>query len=447
MERPHDRPARVRGLAPLGAVRGEFRAAGSKSIAQRALVLASLAQGETRIAGLPAGADVRSALGVLRAAGIEVRELAPAAVSVRGAPPGPHRGWRAAAPLELGESGTLARFSLAVAGLCGRSEDRFELRASGTLARRRSDALVRALAEAGVQFESPPWPARLAPIGPPPTVHLRDARSSQEASALALALCAWPDESELLVHGTLPSEPYFEMTLRMLAQFGARIERVEGGLRLRGPLRAPEAPISVEPDASAAAVALAAGCLGGGEVLARGLAPLALQGDVRIVEHLRAFGCRAVFARDGLVAAGFPQRAARVDLSGEPDLAPVLAAVAAGAALVDPEGTSELTGLGTLPGKESSRIETLAQGLRAAGWHAEAGAECLRIAAGEYRAGPVVPADVELDPRGDHRMAFAFALLGLVRPGVLVREPECVAKSWPSFWKDLAALGARTIER
>ena len=134
-------------------------------------------------------------------------------------------------------------------------------------------------------------------------------------------------------------------------------------------------------------------------------------------------------------------------LHGASAATPVLAAVAAGAALVDPVGTSELTGLGTLPGKESSRIETLAQGLRAAGWHAEAGAERLRIAAGEYRAGPVVPADVELDPRGDHRMAFAFALLGLVRPGVLVREPECVAKSWPSFWKDLAALGARTIER
>lgn len=426
---------------------GEFRAAGSKSIAQRALVLASLAQGETRIAGLPPGSDVRSALGVLRAAGVEVRELAPAAVSVRGAPPGPHRGWRAAAPLELGESGTLARFSLAIAGLCGRSEDRFELRASGTLARRRSDALVRALQEAGVQFESQPWPARLAPIGPPPTVHLRDPRSSQEASALALALCAWPDESELLVHGALPSEPYFEMTLRMLAQFGARSERIPGGLRLRGPLRAPDAPIAVEPDASAAAVALAAGCLGGGEVLARGLAPHALQGDVRIVAHLRAFGCRAVFARDGLAASGFPQHAARVDLAGEPDLAPVLAAVAAAAALVDPEGTSELTGLGTLPGKESSRVETLAQGLRSAGWQAEAGVDRLRIAAGEYRAGPALPADVVLDPRGDHRMAFAFALLGLVRPGVLVREPECVAKSWPSFWKDLAALGARTIER
>lgn len=438
---------RLRGLAPQGRVHGEFRASGSKSIAQRALVLASLAQGETRIAGLPPGEDVRAALALLRAVGVEVRELAPAAVAVRGAPPGPHRGWRAAQPLELHESGTLARFALAVAGLCGRCEDHFELRASGSLARRRSDALVHALEEAGVRFESRPWPARISPIGPPPSVHLRAPRSSQEASALALALCAWPDESELAIHGALPSEPYFEMTLRMLAQFGARIERSDAVLRLRGPLRAPEAPIAIEPDASAAAVALAAACLGGGDVIASGLAPNALQGDVRIVEHLRAFGCRAVFARHGIVAAGYPQRAAHVELAGEPDLAPVLAAIAAGAALVDPHASSLLTGLGTLPGKESSRIETLARGLRTAGWSAEAGPDWLRIGAGEYRGGPHVPAEVELDPHGDHRMAFAFALLGLVRPGVLVRDPDCVAKSWPSFWRDLAALGARTVAR
>ncbi|MBM3988816.1 MAG: hypothetical protein FJ294_12765, partial [Planctomycetes bacterium] len=329
----------------------------------------------------------------------------------------------------------------------GRSEDRFELRAGGSLARRRSDALVRALEEAGVRFESPPWPARIAPIGPPPSVHLRDPRSSQEASALAMALCAWPDESELTIHGVLPSEPYFELTLCMLAQFGARSERCEAGLRLRGPLRAPETPLLIEPDASSAAVALAAACLGGGEVCARGLARNALQGDVRIAEHLRAFGCRALFTSAGIVAAGFPQHAARIELAGEPDLAPVLAAVAAGAALIDPSQSSLLTGLGTLPSKESSRIETLARGLRAAGWNAQAGPDWLRIGAGEYRGGAIAPAEVELDPQADHRMVFAFALLGLVRPGVLVRDPECVAKSWPMFWKDLAGLGARTVAR
>ncbi|NUP97381.1 MAG: hypothetical protein HUU28_14565, partial [Planctomycetaceae bacterium] len=113
----------------------------------------------------------------------------------------------------------------------------------------------------------------------------------------------------------------------------------------------------------------------------------------------------------------------------------------------DPTGESRLKGLETLPGKESSRIEVLCEGLRAAGWQAEASASELVVRAGAWRGGLERPPEVVLDPHGDHRMAFAFALLGLVRPGVFVRAPECVAKSWPSFWKDLAGLGVRVEER
>lgn len=437
----------ARGLAPLGVPRGELRAPGSKSLAQRALLIASLAQGETRIAGLPGGDDVRSARGVVRAVGCELRELAPAAVSVVGAPPGPHRGWKALAPLELGESATLARCALGIAGLCGRVGETFELRASGSLVRRGAAALVATLEASGVTFQSRPWPARLSPMPPPPTLRLANASSSQEASALAIALAAWPDELELALEGELPSAPYFEMTLRVLQRFGARVERRANSVWIRGPLRAPAEPFTIEPDASLSAVALAAACLGGGEVLALGLGPASPQGDVRIVEHLRAFGCGARFHEHGLVASGFPQRAVTLDLRGEPDLAPVLAAIAAGAALVDPDGTSRLTGLETLPGKESSRIEVLAEGLRLAGWSAEATASELVVRAGAWRGGLERPPDVVLDPHGDHRMAFAFALLGFLRPGVFVREPACVAKSWPGFWKDLEALGARVEQR
>ncbi len=439
--------ALARGFAPLGVPRGELRAPGSKSLAQRALLVASLAQGETRIAGLPGGDDVRAARELVRAVGCDVRELAPAAVSVVGAPPGPHRGWVAKAPLELGESATLARFALAIAGLCGRVGESFELRASGSLARRRAEALVDALERSGVEFRARPWPARLTPLPPPPTLRLVDAGSSQEASALAIALAAWPDELELALEGALPSAPYFEMTLRVLRDFGARVERRGASVWIHGPLVAPAQPLTIEPDASLSAVALAAACLGGGEVVALGLGASSPQGDVRIVEHLGAFGCGARFASRGLAAAGFPQRAAHVDLRGEPDLAPVLAAIAAGAALVDPTGESRLKGLETLPGKESSRIEVLCEGLRAAGWQAEASASELVVRAGAWRGGLERPPEVVLDPHGDHRMAFAFALLGLVRPGVFVRAPECVAKSWPSFWKDLAGLGVRVEER
>ena len=117
----------------------------------------------------------------------------------------------------------------------------------------------------------------------------------------------------------------------------------------------------------------------------------------------------------------------------------MLCAVAAGAAL-RAGATSVLAGLGTLPGKESDRIAVLAAGLRALGIAVDTGSDRLCIAPG--RPGAAAAGALELDPRADHRMAFAFGLLGLLRRGVTVRDAGCVAKSWSSFWTDLEALGA-----
>jgi len=426
-----------------GVVRGAVRVPGSKSIAQRAVVLASLCPGRTRLAGLPDGDDVVAALALVAAAGARVEKLAPAACAIDGRPPGPHRGWRADPALVAGESGTLARLATAAFAFCGDAGRPGTIDVRGTLAQRSSAALFDALRRAGVRTEpadASRWPARLTPIGPPHEVLLVDPASSQEVSALLVALAAWPGEATLVVRGAIPSRPYLELTRSALEAFGARIEELprEGGaeFRVTGPLRAPEAPIAVEPDASAAAVALAAGCLSGGEVAIAGLTRRSRQGDARIVEHLAAFGCEARADDDALRARGVPARAADLDLAGEPDLAPVLAAVAARAAL-ESGGTSRLSGLGTLPGKESSRIEVLAAGLSAAGFSALATRDALAIGPGRPRppAGP-------LASHGDHRMAFAFALLGLSVEGVQVAEPGCVAKSWPGFWRDLERAGA-----
>lgn len=436
--------ARALGLSPGGVVTGTLRAPGSKSLAQRMLVLAGLSEGETRLAGVPSGADVDAARELLGHVGVAMSRPAPAALSIVGRPPGAHRGWFCDHDIPVGESGTLARFALAALGLCGRAGSRVVLQASGTLTRRSSDPLLDALSASGVEFERRTWPITFRSIGPESTLHLRAPRSSQEASALAIALCAWPDENELAIEGPLPSRPYFEMTLGVLARFGARWRHEPRGAGesffFRGPLRAPTDPLTIEPDASLGAVALAAACLSGGEVVLSGLGAESPQGDVAIARHLRAFGCRAdVFERE-IRACGAPLRNARVDLSNEPDLAPVLAIVAAAASASESGGESELTGLDTLPGKESSRIAVLAEGLSRAGWNVRATNRSLAIAAPR---GSNVETPLVLDPHDDHRMAFAFALLGLVRPGVFVAQPACVRKSWPKFWRDIAALGAR----
>lgn len=392
-------PRMVRGLRPAegteGRIEGRLRVPGSKSIAQRAIVCAALAEGRTEIAGLPDGDDVRAA----------------ERVRIRGAD-----------VLSVGESGTLARFVTAAVALCGEAGRPCEIRGEGSLLARRSPALFAALREAGAEIEclgiEDGWPVRVRPGPPVRRIVLRSPSSSQEVSALWIALAARPGTSSLEVEGAVPSRSYLELTRRVLLEFGARVE----GATISGPLRAPERTFHVEPDASSAAVLLAAGCLTGGRVEIEGLAADSAQPDARIFEHLARFG-------RGM--------SVDVDLSDTPDLAPVLAAVAAGAARFA-GASSRLAGLGTLPGKESSRIQVLARGLAQCGFSARAGPDFLEIGPGAPARGEVV-----LDPRGDHRMAFAFALLGLVQEGVLVLDPGCVSKSWPGFWEDLARCGAR----
>ncbi len=443
----------VFGWEPGSPLVGQLRVPGSKSLALRAITAALLAEGRTRLGGLPAGQDVEAGRRFAASSGALVRSAGgPGALIIEGRPPAGRRGGpHPDGPVDVGESGTLARFATAVLGLCAPPGTRPRVVGRGSLARRGSAPLFAALRAAGVSMETQGepvgWPVTLRPLGPPPEIELVAPVSSQEASALALALAAYPGGHTLIVRGELPSPPYFRMTLAVLADFGVRVESEggPGGARrwhIAGPMRAPAEPWILEPDASSAAVALAAGCLSGGEVLALGLGPSSRQGDVRIAEHLAAFGCRTRFETEGLLAGGFPLRPVQLDLTGEPDLAPVLAAVGAGLALARPDlRPTTLTGLETLARKESDRIAVLAAGFEGLGLRVERGPGHLSLA-GRPEASTARDLRV-LDSAGDHRMAFAFALIGLVRPGVRVQDPGVVAKTWPHFWRDLSRLGAQ----
>jgi len=279
----------------------------------------------------------------------------------------------------------------------------------------------------------------IEPVDCPSRLHIRNPSSSQEVSALVLALAA-RGGGVLAVEGAIPSEPYLRMTCSVLAEFGVEVDEANGLLRATGILRAPASEIVVEPDASAAAVLLAAGCMSGGSVRISGLTSDSMQGDLRIIEHLRAFGCKAALEEGGVTAGGLPSRGAEIDLAAEPDLAPVLAVVGALACFHSGEG-SLLKGLGTLEGKESPRLSGLAAALRHLGWQVRTGPDWLSVEAAPTRA-PQAAAPVVLDPADDHRMAFAFALLGLGFTGVRIPGSSCVSKSYPDFWEDLGRAGA-----
>ena len=444
--------AELLGFAPESCVRGAFRPAGSKSLAQRALLAAAVARGTTQLAGLGEGEDVRAALELVTALARSCTQDVIAnhlgVLRVEGLPPARAAGLAPRAALTVGESGTLARLSTALLALASRPLERWTVEARGTLLFRKSLPLFQTLRAAGVELvrQNLPgtWPVEFVSIAPPAELELVRAVSSQEVSGLLLALAAHPEPRVLRVRGRIPSEPYVRLTVALLARFGARIRVEQSGSEQRflvhGPLVAPATALAIEPDASSAAVLLAAACLSGGELSVSGIGRDSAQGDARIVEHLRAFGCEARAEADALVARGFPTRGAELDLEGEPDLAPVLCAVAAGVAL-RAGATSQLRGLATLPGKESDRLTVLATGLRAVGLEVEVGVDTLRIAPSAR----ATETPVRLDPHGDHRMAFAFALLGLLRPGVLVLDPGCVAKSWSLFWADFAGLGAQLL--
>lgn len=432
-------------VLPGGRVSGEMAVPGSKSLAQRYLLAAFLAQGQTRLRGLPASEDVEALVGALR-------DLSGVDWGQEGVCEGgswPARGsQQQRITVSVGESGTSARLLTACVALGGQSRGPVRIVPEGTLAGRTSPALMEALTEAGAHLRPDPvagagdypgWPMDIQPVDCPSRLHLRNPSSSQEVSALLLALAA-RGGGVVSVEGVIPSEPYLRMTCSVLSEFGVEVDQANSRFRATGILRAPASEIVVEPDASAAAVLLAAGCMSGGSVRIAGLTCDSVQGDLRIIEHLRAFGCKAAVEDGGVTAGGKPSRGAELDLADEPDLAPVLAVVGALACFHSGEG-SLLTGLGTLEGKESPRLSGLAKALRHLGWQVRTGPDWLSVDAAPTRA-PQAAAPVLLDPAEDHRMAFAFALMGLGFTGVRIADCSCVRKSYPDFWEDLHRAGA-----
>lgn len=441
--------AGVWGLSPQSQLPGSIRPPGSKSLAIRALLCAGLARGETRLERVPKDQDVQACLDVLKASGVSLSSSAEGLLQVTGRSPAVDQHWSAPDGLQCGESGTLARLATAIHGFCGDLEAPLRIDVSGSLKRRVSGALFDALTQSGVAIDCSAhpegWPVILTSAAPPETVLLQGPSSSQELSALLIALAAHPGSARgrsILVMGGLPSEPYARMTASVLLQFGAKVAMTGSEWRVCGPLDAPTEALVIETDASAAAVALAAGCLQGTAMRVPGFHERSIQGDVAILEWLQAFGCRVERTQTELCAAGRPERAVDLDLSDTPDLAPVVAALAGGLSLRAGQAapTSYLRGLDTLNGKECRRIEVLAEGLRKLGIDVEETEDSLTI--GPSRGlRPGQEPRLILDPHGDHRMAFAFGLLGLVRENLWVSDSDCVAKSWGAFWKELDGAG------
>jgi 3-phosphoshikimate 1-carboxyvinyltransferase len=418
-------------------VRGRFLVPASKSWVQRALVLAALADGETTLdLGLPAAGDDVERLGTaLRALG---------RWSAHAGGGGSLGTSRESLTLDLGLGATGFRLATALATLRPAGA-RTLVRGRPALLSRPHRPLRRALGALGAHVVRRGSGAHRVVAGGVRggEVAVGCAASSQHVSALLLIAPRLGGLAVTLVDRPV-SRPYLDLTLRLLAAFGVD-GRAEGLDAPRGRIAVPGTPprgarLVAEPDASAAAAWWAAAALTGGEACVPGLSAATGQADVALLGVLERMGARVAPEPDGsarVVGTGARLSApGDVDLTDAPDLVPLVGVLAATA-----EGRTRIHGVAHARGKESDRLAGTAAGLSRLGGRVEVRPDGLTLEGAALRGGRV-------DAAGDHRLALAFGVLGLVVPGVVVGGAQSVAKSQPGFWEELArAAHGRTAER
>jgi len=439
-------------MLPLRApFRVEMTPPGSKSLTNRALLLAALADGESTLRGpLLDADDAKRMIDALRVLGAEITEApqedGPPGLRVRGA----GGALRGDVSLDLGNAGTATRF-LAAATLLAQGpvaidgDARMRQRPIGQLAGalRSLGATVEFLQEDGCP------PLRITPPAAmrESVVTLPTTASSQFISALLLVAPWLPNGVTIEIEGEVTSRSYIVMTLELLRRLGAHDVSASDDLRALRVGPGPLAPftLDIEPDASGATYFWAAAALcPGSSVRITGLGRESVQGDARFPSVLAAMGA-AVGRSDDATSVAAPEgesllHGVSVDCSTMPDAALTLAVVASLA-----QSRSELSGLRTLRVKETDRLAALQTELSKIGATIDVvsarGDEALVIhppRGGVDCSGEAEP--IAFDTYDDHRMAMSLALVGLRRPGVLINDPACVAKTYPTFWADLARL-------
>jgi 3-phosphoshikimate 1-carboxyvinyltransferase len=417
-------------IQPTGPLRASIRPPGSKSITNRALVCAALADGRSTLAGTLDSEDTRVMLAALGQLGLDlVHDAAAATVRVAGCAGRPGA---VGADLYVANSGTTVRFLTAMVSL---AHGNFRLDGTARMRERPIQDLLDALGQLGVDAASergngcPPVVVRASGL-PGGKATIAGDISSQFLSGLLMAAPCAAAPVELVVEGTLVSRPYIAMTLGVMRAFGAAVETEGlGRFRIPAPQRYAARQYAIEPDASAASYFFAAAAITGGRVTVEGLSRDSLQGDVAFCDCLARMGCEVEYGAGRITVVGRPLRGIEVDMNAISDTVQTLAAVALFA-----DGPTLIHNVAHIRHKETDRLAALATELRKLGAEVEEGPDRLRITPQPLR--PAV-----IDTYDDHRMAMSLALVGLVQPGIVIRNPACTAKTYPGFFDDLAGLG------
>ena len=417
-------------LPQLLSAAGTVRLPGSKSISNRVLLLAALAEGETEVCDLLASDDTGRMLEALRTLGIGVTHLG-------------GENWRVSgcagripvrrAELFLGNAGTAFRPLTAALALAGGD---YVLKGVARMHERPIGDLVDGLRQLGADIDYlgnegyPPLHLKPGSIRPGGVLRVRGDVSSQFLTGLLMALPLTGEAATVEVVGELISKPYIEITLATMARFGVVVQRegwqrftVPAGSRYRSP-----GTIYVEGDASSASYFLALGAIGGGPVRVEGVGRDSIQGDVKFAEALAQMGAVIEMGPNWMEARAPLGGLVAVDLDCNhiPDAAMTLAAAALFA-----KGTTTLRNIASWRVKETDRIVAMATELRKLGATVEEGGDFIRIT-------PATLRPAAIDTYDDHRIAMCFSLAAFGTP-LRINDPQCVAKTFPDYFDRFAA--------
>ena len=402
---------------------------GSKSITNRALVLAALADGETRLTGALESDDTRHMRAALTRMGIDIDDAGPATRSIV-------HGGRARlhapdGPLFVGNSGTTVRFLAAVAALV---DGEVTLVGDDAMAKRPIHVLVDALRALGADVTCatgcPPLTIRGGRLRGG-RVRMRGDQSSQYFSALLMAAGFADADLDVEIEGSLVSRPYVDITRRMIADFGGDVAETPAGFHVRAGRTLRGRDYAIEPDASSASYPFALAAALGGAVVVPGLGRDAQQGDYAFTTILEQAGARVTRGETSTrVERLGALRGVDVDMHHISDTVMTLAAIAPLAS-----GPTRIRNVANIRIKETDRLAATVIELRRLGQQVTHGADWLAI-----EPAPVTPAVVHC--YDDHRIAMSFAILGAAAGGVTIEDPACVSKTYPGFFRDLAAIYA-----
>ncbi len=431
-------------LQPAMHAQGTVRLPGSKSISNRTLLLAALADGTTQIMDLLASDDTHVMLMALQKLGVKWEQVGETQNYIvhgaQGAFPVHH------ADLFMGNAGTAIRPLTAALAVMGGD---YTIHGVSRMHERPIGDLVEALHAVGARI------AYTGVAGFPPLhvqrghlhaqcMQVRGNVSSQFLTALLMAapLMAKEHAVRIEVVGELISKPYIEITLNLMRRFGVTVERdgwqaftIQAGQQYTSP-----GIIHVEGDASSASYFLAAGAIAGGPVRIEGVGRDSIQGDVRFVEALQQMGATVSIGDNWIEAESHgPLKAIDADFNHIPDAAMTIAIAALYA-----EGRSVLRNIGSWRVKETDRIAAMATELRKLGAIVEEGADYLGVTP------PAQLRAAAIDTYDDHRMAMCFSLAsldGAVRRGTKVRinDPKCVAKTFPDYFSAFAKIAQNDL--